>query len=270
MNLEQTMAALERGGTEANRKVWMQHGAAEPMFGVSYATLYALQKTIGVDQRLAEALWNTENHDARVLATLIADGEAMTAADLNRWRRAATHRFLTMAFCSLAARSRSGLVCALRWIDGWSEFEQAAGWGTLAGLATGRAVADATFVALLSRIERTIHSLPNYARYSANNCLIAIASRPGLAAAAMRVAKALGRVSVDHGDSQYKTPEATEYTGKAAQRRITKTKRTKMKTKTKRATTKRATKRAKTGATKRGAAKRRPKARPVRTARRRR
>jgi hypothetical protein len=219
MNLGQTMVALERAGSEANRKVWMRHGAAEPMFGVSYATLYALQKQIGVDQRLAEALWNTENHDARVLATLIADGDAMTAADLNRWRRAATHRFLAMAFSSLAARSRSGLVCALRWIDGWSEFEQAAGWGTLAGLATGRAVADDTFAALLSRIERTIHTLPNYARYSANNCLIAIGSRPGLAAEAMRIAKAIGRVAVDHGDSQCKTPEASAYIDKVAKRR---------------------------------------------------
>ena len=222
MNLVQTMTALERAGTEENRKVWMRHGAVEPMFGVSYATLYALQKEIGVDQRLAEALWNIENHDARVLATLIADGEAMTAADLNRWRRAATHRFLAMAFSSLAARSRSGLVCALRWIDGWSEFEQAAGWGTLAGLATGRVVADETFVALLSRIERTIHSLPNYARYSANNCLIAIGSRPGLAAEAMRIAKAIGRVAVDHGDSQCKTPEASEYIDKVAKRKAAK------------------------------------------------
>lgn len=253
MNLAQTMAALERAGSEAARKVWMRHGASEPMFGVSYATLYALQKQIGVDQRLAEALWNTENHDARVLATLIADGEAMTAADLNRWRRAATHRFLAMAFSSLAARSRSGLVCALRWIDGWSEFEQAAGWGTLAGLATGRAVADQTFVALLSRIERTIHAMPNYARYSANNCLIAIGSRPGLAAEAMRIAKAIGRVAVDHGDSECKTPEASEYIGKVAKRQAGKGEAAKAKVAKK---PKRAKKPAKKGSKKRATKKR--------------
>jgi hypothetical protein len=218
MRLDEAMAALERAGSEKTAKTYLRHGAKPPLFGVPYAALYALQKRIGADQPLAEALWATGNYDARVLATLVADGEAMTAATLGRWRRDCENRFAAMAFAAVAARCAPGLPCALRWIDGAGEFEQAAGWGTLAGLANARTAADDVFAPLLGRIERTIHQLPNLARYMANNCLIAIGTRPSLAADAMRVAKAVGRVEVDHGDTACKTPVASEYIAKIAAR----------------------------------------------------
>lgn len=223
MKLDQVMKALAKAGTAHNRKVYARHGAQEPMFGVGYATLYALQERIGVDHGLACALWDTGNHDARVLATLVADGESMKSAELQRWQRAADHRFLAMAFSALAARCKAGLACALRWIDGKREFEQAAGWGTLAGLTANRALGDELFAPLLPRLEKGMHELPNYARYAANNCLIAIGSRPGLRAEAMRVARAIGRVVVDHGDSSCKTPVAAEYIDKMSKRPVRRT-----------------------------------------------
>jgi hypothetical protein len=218
MKIDDVMKALERAGSEQTRKTYRRHGARDPMFGVPYSVLYPLQKKIGADQPLAEALWATGNYDARILATLVADGPAITSAVLERWRKDSEHRALVMAFASVAARSPRGLQCAQRWIDGNGEFEQAAGWGTLAGLANVRTVADDVLAPLLPRIERTIHQLPNFARYLANNCLIAIATRPSLAAEAVRIAKAVGRVEVDHGDTECKTPVATEYIAKMAAR----------------------------------------------------
>jgi len=219
MNLAQTMAALERAGTEQTRKTWRRHGAKDPMFGVLHAALYKLQKQIGTDHALAEALWDTGNHDARVLAMLIADGEQMTAAKLNRWRRAADHRFMVMSFSQLTARSKAGLECALQWIDGKNEFEQSMGWCTLAGLANGSSVGDETFAPLLPRLQRVMHELPNFARYCANSCLIAIGGRPAFTNVALAIAKTVGRVEVDHGDTDCKTPDASEYIMKMAIRK---------------------------------------------------
>ncbi len=223
MKPDDVMKALERAGSEQTRKTYRRHGGKEPMFGVSYATLYSLQKKLGTDQQLAEALWATGNQDARTLATLIADGARMTKATLERWRRDSDHRFAVLGFAAVAARSKPGLELALKWIDGKGEFEQANGWGTLAGIANGRTIGDDVLAPLLPRLEHTIQRLPNFARYMANNCLIAIGSRPGLTAMAMAVAKAVGRVEVDHGDTECKTPVATEYiakmTARAAARR---------------------------------------------------
>jgi hypothetical protein len=219
MDLTTTMQALAKVGTAAMRKTLARHGASEPMFGVPYAALYALQKKLGVDQELAEALWASGNHDARILATLIADAERMRAATLQAWLQAADHRFLAMAFAGVAARSPDGLACALGWIDADAEFIAAAGWATLAGLAAREDLDDATFAKLLPRIAAGIHDLPNYTRLAANSCLIAIGLRPGLTEQALRVAAKVGAVDVDHGDTSCKTPLASEYIAKTLARR---------------------------------------------------
>ena len=80
MNKTQTLARLKALGTAQNRKVYGSHGVTGAMFGVSYANLGKLRKEIKVDHKLAEQLWASRNHDARVLATMIADSEQMTTA----------------------------------------------------------------------------------------------------------------------------------------------------------------------------------------------
>ena len=224
MDSRTVLAELQRAGTPQNRKVYARHGAAEPMFGVSFAVLYALQKRLGTDQALAEQLWASGNHDARILATLIADGDAMTAATLKAWLRGAMNRALSVNFAQLVARCRVGLACALRWIDGKQEYEQAVGWLALGACAADARHDDATFAALLPRLQRELHALPNYARYGANACLIGIGGRPSLTTAALAVAAVVGAVDVDHGQTGCKTPLATDYIRKMAARRDAKAK----------------------------------------------
>src|SRR6185503_6701268 len=67
MSLTDVMRALEKAGSEQTRKTYTRHGAKGPMFGVSFATLGALQKRIRVDHELALELWGTGNIDARNL-----------------------------------------------------------------------------------------------------------------------------------------------------------------------------------------------------------
>src|SRR3712207_8808706 len=87
MDKTTAMARLEALGTEQNRKTYARHGATENVFGVSYADLGKLQKEIKVDHELARDLWATGNHDARILATKVADPAALTAKDADAWIR---------------------------------------------------------------------------------------------------------------------------------------------------------------------------------------
>ena len=73
MSFRTIMAGLRTTGTEQNRKVYARHGVGKKMYGVSYANLKKLKKQIGTDHALAEKLWGSGNHDARVLATMVAD-----------------------------------------------------------------------------------------------------------------------------------------------------------------------------------------------------
>jgi 3-methyladenine DNA glycosylase AlkD len=222
MELTAVMTALERAGSEATRKTYRRHGARPPLFGVSFRDLYALQKQLGTDHALAQQLWSSGNHDARVLATLIADAARANDALLEEWLHDGQGRALMGVFAAFAGKSPAGRAAAWRWIEDLAEHRQAAGWTVLA-VAAGRADADeARLAALLPRIARAIHRAPNAARHAMNGCLIAIGGRPALTSKALAAAKQVGEVEVDHGDTACETPLASAYIEKMAARRSAK------------------------------------------------
>lgn len=53
--------------------------------GVSMPDIRATAKTCGVDHALALELWTTGIHEARILATLVADPDAQTEVERERW-----------------------------------------------------------------------------------------------------------------------------------------------------------------------------------------
>ncbi len=53
--------------------------------GVSMPDIRAVARTSGIDHALALALWETEIHEARILATIVADPQALTEAERERW-----------------------------------------------------------------------------------------------------------------------------------------------------------------------------------------
>lgn len=216
MNLQETMAELEALGTAQNRKVYGRHGVAEPMFGVSYGNLDKLKKKIGKDTELAAELWKTGNHDARVLATKVADPGEVGEERLAAWVEDLDNYVLTDAFSSLAALTPHAAALTRRWTASSGEWVAAAGWNLVASLAQQGAeksgVTDAELADRLDEIEAGIHQAPNRARHSMNQALISIgAYRPALTDRAQAVAEAIGTVEVDHGETGCKTPAAGPY-----------------------------------------------------------
>lgn len=216
MNLEDCVEALEREGTAQNRNVYARHGVTGPCFGVSYAALGKLKKAIKIDQALAQALWDSGNHDARVLACMVADPAAVTAALLNTWAKDLENYVLTDAFAGLAARSPHAAGRMKAWIKTRDEWRSSAGWNIAAHRALAdNGIPDGEFEALLQQIEAGIHKARNRTRHSMNNALIAIGSRnKHLATLAVDAASRIGKVEVDHGETGCKTPDAATYIAK--------------------------------------------------------
>ncbi len=217
MTLEEVMAELEALGTAQNRKLYPRHGAAEPMFGVSYANLGKLKKKIKIDHELAVQLWDTSNHDARVLATMIADPQQATPPMLESWARVPDNYVLTDAVSGFVGKTPHAWVLMQSWIGADAEFVEAAGWNLLGGSAMyGRELSDDVFHPYIGRIERDIHEAKNRVRYSMNNALIAIGMRSDtLEQETVAAAKRIGSVEVDHGETGCKTPNAVAYIPKA-------------------------------------------------------
>ncbi|TDJ79552.1 MAG: DNA alkylation repair protein [Planctomycetota bacterium] len=208
------LAAL---GTAQNRKVYGRHGVQDTMYGVSYADLGKLKKAIQVDHALAESLWKSGNHDARVLASMIADPARMTGAKLEEWVAQCENYILADAVSGVASKSAHAEQKMKKWTKARGEWIASIGWNVLTSLAmTENDLTDDFFEEYLGRIENGIHSARNRTRYAMNNALIAIGVRCAkLEKLAIATAKRIGKVEVDHGETSCKTPDAAPYIKKA-------------------------------------------------------
>lgn len=223
MTLEEAMAALEAAGTAQARKIYRRHGCAEPVLGVSYVDLGKLKKQIRKDQPLARLLWDTRVHDAQVLATMVADPAAFDRPLLEQWAASAVDYAVADAFAKdVVVRTAWATDLADEWVKAAGELLQRAGWATVGCCATsgGASIPGEWFLRLLPAIERDIHDAPNRVREAMNSALIAIGSRnETLRAPAIAAAGRIGKVSVDHGETSCKTPDAIGYIEKAHARR---------------------------------------------------
>ena len=221
MTAQATLQELETLGTAQNCKIYRRHGVGEPLFGVSHANLGALARRIKVDQALAEALWASGNHDARMLATMIADPKQVTDTLAETWAADLDNYVLTDALAGLI--SRTGLARPLmeRWTGSQEEWRGRAGWRLLAQLALkDTSLPDAFFSPYLEVIEQEIHTRKNRVREAMNNALIAIGVRSEeLERQALAGAARIGTVHVDHGETNCKTPDAAAYIARTRQHR---------------------------------------------------
>ena len=221
MTVDEAMRELERAGTAQNRKVYARHGIGERMFGVSFAALRSLARTIKVDHELARGLWATGNHDARVLATMVADPDRFDGRTLDRWATDLDNYVVTDAFSQLVSRSALVREKMAAWSAAEGEWVSRAGWRLLSYLALEHDdVADEELEERLGVIEREIHGRPNHTRDAMNGALIAIGLRNAkLEKKAVTAAKRIGKVEVDHGETSCETPDAAAYIAKAKARR---------------------------------------------------
>lgn len=217
MKKTEVMKKLKALGTAQNRKVACRHGITGDYYGVSYANLGMLKRKIKVDHELAERLWATGNHDAQVLATMIADPAKLTARTLDAWVKDTRNRGNAGALSNLAALTSVASNRVDKWTKSRNEWICVTGWHTLASLARNEeALPDSYFEKHLATIEAEIHESKNWVRYAMNNALISIGIRnPGLQKKAVAAAKRIGVVEVDHGETGCKTPEAVSYIAKA-------------------------------------------------------
>jgi 3-methyladenine DNA glycosylase AlkD len=223
MTAPEIVKQLESLGSESYKRILLNHGANEPVFGVKIEHLKKIQKPIKKDYRLALDLYATGIYDAQYLAGLIADETKMTKQDLRRWLAKANCPALCgSAVAWVTAESKHGRELGLDWIDSKKENTAQTGWTTLAGLVaiTEDDALDMDELAeLLDRVQATIHEQPNLARYAMNNFVIAVGSYvKELHRKAFQTGKAIGHVSVDMGNTACQVPYAPDYIEKVKQR----------------------------------------------------
>ncbi|PEI88785.1 DNA alkylation repair protein [Bacillus toyonensis] len=220
MLLEEVMQQLEKYGTEQNRKTYKNHGAKEPLFGVSFANLKLLKKKIKKDHDLAISLWETKNMDAMTLATYILEPKNVTSEQLNSWIRDVDYYCLMDVLMTAICTSPIAIERMDEWTKSDDEWIGRAGWSLLANIAIkNNKLDDNFFMPYLEEIKVHIHNEKNRKREAMNSALIAIGIRnEALEQQAIEIAREIGKVKIDHGATSCKTPDAEPYIKKARER----------------------------------------------------
>ena len=124
----------------------------------------------GRDHALAAALWRSGNHDARMLATMVDDPEAVTVAQMDRWAKDFDNWGITDTVCfHLFDRTQHAWQKVEQWHDSKEEFVKRAAFALLWGLTVhDKRAADAAFVEGLSYIERAATDERHWVKKSVN------------------------------------------------------------------------------------------------------
>src|SRR5688572_5011725 len=216
MTKEQVMKELEKKGSESIKKIFLNHGVKEPVFGVKIGDLKVIQKKVKRDHGLAMDLFATGNYDARYLAGLIADESKMSKKDIQQWAEEANCSGIcqyTVAW--VAAESNYGWELGMKWIDSPKETIASSGWNTLSGVIAMKPDNEldiALIKKLLQRVIKEIHSAPNRVRYTMNGFVIGVGGYiKELTKDAIDIAKKIGDVYVDMEGTASKVPAALDY-----------------------------------------------------------
>ena len=136
MNSRQALSKLKSLGSAQTRKTYGRHGVTGEMFGVKYGDMAKLVRQIKTDHDLALELWDSGNHDARILATMIADPDRLTSKVLNAWIKDIDNHVLSHALAKIAARGPAGRKQMKKWMGARGEWPAATGWNMLSSIAS--------------------------------------------------------------------------------------------------------------------------------------
>ena len=191
-------------------------------YGVSIPNLRKLAKEIGRNHELAQQLWETRIHEARILASMIDNPEEVTNEQMESWVKDFDSWDVCDQCCSnLFEKTRFAYQKAIEWSSRKEEFVKRAGFVLMACLAVSdKKAADNPFVTFLSVIQKEAVDNRNYVKKAVNWALRQIGKRnPALNKKAIEAAKEIQKV--DSRSSRWISSDALrELTSEAVQRRL--------------------------------------------------
>lgn len=174
MTVDDVLAELEALGDDSVRKRYAKEGATKHVFGVKMGDLRKLAKRIKKDHAMAMALWKTKNVDARLVAILTLDVEALTSKQLDRMVRAAKFSQVAIWLSTYVTKHHADKeILREQWMQVSHPMAARAGWG-LTAERVEKEPKGLDLVALLDRIEAEMGGAPEATQWTMNMCLVQI------------------------------------------------------------------------------------------------
>ena len=191
-------------------------------YGVSIPVLRKMAKQIGKNHLLAEKLWNSGIHEARILAPLIDPPEMVTEKQMERWVKDFDSWDVCDQCCSnLFDKTKFAYKKALEWSKRREAFVKRAGFVLMAALAVHDKEADnQKFVRFLPIIKREATDERNFVKKAVNWALRQIGKRnSALNKIAIQTAKEIQKI--DSKSARWIASDALrELTGSAVRKKL--------------------------------------------------
>src|SRR2546426_3331888 len=138
--------------------------------GISTPVLHKLAREIGTDHRLAQQLWASGIHEARILAGMVDDPTEVTPQQMERWARDFNAwDAVDGSCCHLFVFAAPAWRKALEWSRREPEYVKRAGFALMAYLAVhDKQAPDAKFERLLLIIQRQATDERNFVKKAVN------------------------------------------------------------------------------------------------------
>jgi 3-methyladenine DNA glycosylase AlkD len=151
----------------------------ENTYGISIPNLRKLARQIGKDHGLADQLWSSGIHEARILACMIDDPKLVTDAQLDRWAKSFDSWDVCDQCCSnLFDKTQLAYQKAVGWSRRREEFVKRAGFVLMATLAVhDKKADDREFKQFFPIIKREAADGRNFVKKAVNWALRQIGKR---------------------------------------------------------------------------------------------
>lgn len=151
----------------------------ENTYGVSIPNLRRMAKQIGKDHALAQQLWASGIHEARILAGMIDEPKVVTEKQMEKWVRDFDSWDVCDQVCSnLFDKTSSAHNKAREWSKREEEFVKRAGFVMMAALSVhDKEAKDEAFLKLLPIIKRESTNNRNFVKKAVNWALRQIGKR---------------------------------------------------------------------------------------------
>jgi 3-methyladenine DNA glycosylase AlkD len=192
------------------------------MYGVSMPVLRRMAKEIGKNHLLAQRLWRSGIHEARILAGMIDRPEEVTEKQMERWVRDFDSWDVCDQVCSnLFDRTKFAHKNAVEWSERGEEFVKRAGFVLMAALSVhDKEAKDKAFLKFLPIIKREARDERNFVKKAVNWALRQIGKR-NLRLNQIAIKKAKEIQQIDSKPAKWIASDAIrELTSEAVQKRL--------------------------------------------------
>jgi 3-methyladenine DNA glycosylase AlkD len=180
MSVESVIREIRAKGNAESVKAMAKFGISSTnTLGISIPMLRSMAKRIGTDHELAQGLWKSGIHEAKIMAAMVDDPKIVTQGQMENWVKDFDSWDVCDNCCGvLFDKTPYAYEKALEWSKREEEFVKRAGYVLMAELAVhDKGAADGEFLKFFGAIERGSTDGRNFVRKAVNWALRQIGKR---------------------------------------------------------------------------------------------